>query len=333
MTDRWPAFLVACAVGTSAGPASGTPAVEARYFDDVARERYARRDYRAALDAFLLAFEAVPNPRLLYNAAIAASLSGEHALAFAHFEAYLASGDPDATRRTDAEARTRTLAGRLALVRIESDPPGATIFVDRRELGDFGTTPRTLALDPGEHTIELVLAGHHDATAKTVTTTGQRSLVAKTLAARVGRLTVTVKPEAATVELFRGATPMMQSAGRIDAEVPVGSYRARVTAARHAPAEATVSVREGSTSDLTISAEPLPAPTGTILLSAGAVSARVWIDGAAVAMTPARIDGVTVGRRTVEVRAEGFAPWRGFVEVARDRARYVEVALKPMRSR
>jgi hypothetical protein len=43
-------------------------------------------------------------------------------------------------------------------VRISSDPPGATIYVDGQRQG--GVTPATLELPTGKHTIEVVLEGY-----------------------------------------------------------------------------------------------------------------------------------------------------------------------------
>ncbi|MFN9938558.1 MAG: PEGA domain-containing protein [bacterium] len=48
----------------------------------------------------------------------------------------------------------------MAVVRIETDPPGATIYVDRADLGARGTTPRVLAFAPGTVRILVERAGH-----------------------------------------------------------------------------------------------------------------------------------------------------------------------------
>ena len=53
-------------------------------------------------------------------------------------------------RRAEAERRIQAMRERLALVRVESDPPGAAIYVDRKELGSHGLTPRTIVVPEGE---------------------------------------------------------------------------------------------------------------------------------------------------------------------------------------
>src|SRR5215813_1250001 len=45
-------------------------------------------------------------------------------------------------------------------VRIESDPPGATVYVGAKKAGARGTTPVTLDLAPGETTFILELDGY-----------------------------------------------------------------------------------------------------------------------------------------------------------------------------
>ena len=57
--------------------------------------------------------------------------------------------------RKDVDQALAYLRPRLALVRVESTPPGASIFVGRRDLGALGSTPKTLALKPGRHRILL----------------------------------------------------------------------------------------------------------------------------------------------------------------------------------
>ena len=41
-----------------------------------------------------------------------------------------------------------------------SNPPGATIYIDRRDLGSRGDAPRTLGLPPGKYKVIAELAGH-----------------------------------------------------------------------------------------------------------------------------------------------------------------------------
>jgi serine/threonine-protein kinase len=106
---------------------------------------------------------------------------------------------------------------------VASEPPGATLFVDDREVG---TTPATVpALATGSHRVRLVLAGHHDHEGALEIRANETHAVTQTLAPVApegpvahGRLTLTSRPPA---EVFLrgeslGRTPLR------DVEVPAG---------------------------------------------------------------------------------------------------------------
>src|SRR5207244_9368090 len=48
----------------------------------------------------------------------------------------------------------------VALLKVETVPPGATLYLDRKDLGARGTSPRVLALVPGRYTILAELSGY-----------------------------------------------------------------------------------------------------------------------------------------------------------------------------
>src|SRR5258708_30346060 len=66
---------------------------------------------------------------------------------------------PEGDRKDLLDALKR-LRPSLALLRVESQPPGATVYVDRKDLGARGTTPVTLALPPANVTVMGELDGY-----------------------------------------------------------------------------------------------------------------------------------------------------------------------------
>ncbi|NNF42361.1 MAG: SUMF1/EgtB/PvdO family nonheme iron enzyme [Phycisphaerales bacterium] len=61
------------------------------------------------------------------------------------------------------------------------------------------------------------------------------------------------------------------------------------------------------------------------------VNASVWLDGVEVATTPCRID-VDSGERTLELRAEGFEPWRRTLAIAAEEpVTLADITLAPVR--
>jgi outer membrane receptor for ferrienterochelin and colicins len=311
-------------------PSVAVPSVETRFFDDLARQAYARGDYRAALQAFLQADAVTPSPRSSYNIGLCAHLAAEPGLAYAYFERYLAGPDHDAGRRADAARRMQALQSSLALVRVESDPPGATIVVDRAELGDYGTTPRTVPLAPGEHRVELSLEGHHPASTSVAAVRGELGEATLRLEPRTGSLETRVQPASAELELSRDGKPLsLRRSGAV--KLAVGRYLLRAKAPGHLPAETDVTIREAETSAVELALLPVPAPAGRLVIETPGVAAEVLLNGKAMTMTPARLDGVVAGSHRVELRARGYRVWKGRVKVDANKAAFVSVTLQRQR--
>jgi hypothetical protein len=153
----------ACAVWIAPVPARADDATVARFRYERAQEFYRQRRFVEALEEFFLLQRVSPNPRISYNIALCFAQLGNENEAFLAYAGYLAGlprEDDDEGRRAQAEAAMSALAPRVAQLRVDSDPPGASIYVDRVELGSFGTTPRLLAVTPGVRAVRLELPGH-----------------------------------------------------------------------------------------------------------------------------------------------------------------------------
>jgi hypothetical protein len=319
-------LLVLAAVSCVGVLARADDAAESRFFDGVARDAYARRHWDDAIEGFLRAHRAAPSARLLYNVALAAELAHRDELAFAYYEEYLAQPDSDVSRRDDAGRRHEALGARLALVRVESSPPGAAIFADRRDLGSLGTTPRVVALSAGAHHLELVLDGHHDQATDVTAVVGTPAAVRLALPPRTGWLTAHATPTSATVVARREGAPDLTVTG--ETELPVGHYELVASAPGYREAHAEVVVAADAHAERSLLLEAVPTPTGRLLVSTGSAHARVSIDGEDRAETPARLT-IPVGHHVVDVHAEGFVPWHAEVDVSESRATLVTVDLVP----
>ncbi|OQC41025.1 MAG: Serine/threonine-protein kinase pkn1 [Deltaproteobacteria bacterium ADurb.Bin058] len=85
----------------------------------------------------------------------------------------------------------RQLAANWGQLRVTSDPPGATVYLDDIAVKDK-TTPCTLdRVKPGVHIVKFALAGHGERTEKTTVERGQTSSVSTPLPPMLGYLVVT----------------------------------------------------------------------------------------------------------------------------------------------
>src|SRR5260221_5891914 len=113
-------------------------------------ERYAASDFRGALEHFLASNRLVPNQNVVFDVARTYEKLGLYPEAFRYYTDALAA-------ETDAGARSRIaqaiaqIRPHVAVLEIETDPPGATLYIDRKDLGPRGESPRALGLPPGRY--------------------------------------------------------------------------------------------------------------------------------------------------------------------------------------
>src|SRR5262249_34437749 len=82
----------------------------------------------------------------------------------------------------EVEAALRRIAPNVALIDVVTSPPGATIYLDRKDLGSRGHAPRVFALPPGKYRVLAELEGHEPAaSAEIVADLGKTAHVALTL--------------------------------------------------------------------------------------------------------------------------------------------------------
>jgi outer membrane receptor for ferrienterochelin and colicins len=320
------AFAVLLA-GFVVSPARADSASESQFFDGLGRRAYGAGEYQQAVEAFLLVQQIAPSPRALYNIAVSADLAGKSDVAFEQYREYLASDDPDVDRRRDAERRAERLESKLALLEITSDPPGAAIYVDRKELGQYGVTPRTIAVGSAQHHVLFELDGY-DATALPVDARAGSTVPTRaTLEPRFALVAIDLTPRSAQLEFLRDGSPVSFSIAAGGYRLPVGRYTVRASAPGYFPSQTHLVVRENDAANLVLALTPLPRPTGRLLVASNRTAVDVFVDGRRVAVTPATLPEVTAGEHEVEVRAAASSSKRR-VKIRAGHATYVELDLR-----
>lgn len=319
-------MLVAMALWPAATHAD--PATQARVHDMLARQHFERGDYEAALREFLLENRIAPNPRTSFNIALCFQELGRPDEAFMAFREYLVSDDPDEERRSYAERTVANLEPRIARVRVHSDPPGARIYVDERELGQYGVAPRVLAVPSGKRTILLELDGYHPITIEVTAKRGELIQARGELDQIVGHLEVA--SEVGGDVLVHDAEGATVAGGKVplSATLPPGPYRVTVSADGHRPWTEWTRVHAEEDHRLEANPEPLPSPTGDITVTANLAGAVVQLDSEQVGFTPLVLPSVPVGEHTLRVARDGRQPWQSAVHVSTDERSWVTVSLE-----
>src|SRR5262245_323565 len=149
---------IAIALPSSEVHADGL-ADEAELHFQIGTDQYRRRDFTGALEHFLLSNRLVPNKNVVFN--IARTFEQLRRFADAHryyIDALSVEDNPQV--RADINAAIQRITPNVAVLRVETTPPGATIYIDRKDLGSRGQSPRPLALPEGRYRVIAEIEGY-----------------------------------------------------------------------------------------------------------------------------------------------------------------------------
>jgi len=287
---------------------------------------YAQGRTEDALSEFLASNRLVRNRNVIQNVARCFERLRMYNEAWRWYSELLAEPLPEADRRELAASLER-LQPSLALLRIFSDPPGATVYVDRKDLGARGQTPVTLALPPGTATAIVEAPGYRSAQARAELSTGKLTLLQLPLRRIEGEIEVAGDPGRFELRVDAADSPVeLAQSGR--ARVAPGPHILYLSAPGHAAQQLAVEVPPEGTAKVSFKLLELPPPSGTLIVRANVDGALVRIDGKEMGFTPGVIDKVTAGRHEVEVLADGREPAVARVDVAVDQRRPVDFKLR-----
>ena len=154
----WLLWLVTAGAADDALP-SVDLAEEAELHFQMGAEAYGAGQFSAALAHFLRSHRLAPNRSTAFNIARVYDEGGRPDQAWRYYNASLL-GETDPTLQAPALQAMTRLEPQIARVQVNSDPPGADVYVGSQDLGSRGKAPMTLALLPGKHTLVLDLKGY-----------------------------------------------------------------------------------------------------------------------------------------------------------------------------
>src|SRR5262245_49026978 len=206
----------------------------------IGAEAYQKGDYRTALEHFLLSNRFVPNRNVVDNIARSYQKLERYPEAFRYYTDAL-SGETDANAKSRILAEIEQIRPHVAVVDIRTEPPGATIYVDRKDLGPRGETPRALALQAGMYRVFIELAGYYPVERPIEVTVGKTTELQVELKPILGTLRVEAGTIGARVRVDEAAgLPRCVIPCRIEA--PPGRHVIHVSLDGHRSAEFPVDV-------------------------------------------------------------------------------------------
>jgi outer membrane receptor protein involved in Fe transport len=304
------ATLVLVAALTTAqapAPRDGV-ADEADVLFALGNDAYGRADYERALSLYFASNRLAPNRNVVFNVARCYDRLARPVEAFRYYARYrtLSSAPRDVEAAEQAMARLRA---QVALLKVTSTPAGATVYLDRVELGAWGVTPLEIAVAPGTYRVLLERSGSHPASTDPLpVVVGEAREVTLALTPLVGVVVVDGEPAGAVVRV--GDVEV----GRLPARISLPPGRQALQVA--APGFVTV------TEDVDVVAEQetrlgikLAVQTGALVVQADESGLPVRLDGEIVGFTPVVVDGVAAGPHELVVAAEGYRPFSRRVQV------------------
>ncbi len=283
---------------------------EADLHFQIGADHYEAGDFKGALEHFLTSNRLVPNRNVVFNIARTYEQLKRAPDAYRYY--LLALDDehnPQARQRIeDSLAR---ITPNVAILKIETEPPGATVYLDRKDLGPRGDSPRTLGLGEGKHKVLVEKTGYEPAESEFVELkVGKETKVALRLKQILGT---------ARLEGEVGASVKLDDeSGAVACVVPC---TLELAPGRHT----FFFLKEGyQTGEVTSEIPPnavtpvrarLASQTGAVVVSSDVRDALIKIDDQAMGFTPAVLN-VPVGKHTVTISQEGYRPFVQAIEVS-----------------
>lgn len=208
-------------------------------------ESFAKGDYRTSLGHLLASNRLSPNKNVLYNIARCYEQLKQYDLAYQSYAGYVSREELDDGRRRDALDAMTALQPQVALVLIETTPPGSAVYIDRTDLGIRGTSPITLAVPPGEHKIIVAHEGYRPSEKTLSVKTGSTTQAGLALEQILAKVRVSGTPEGATIRNLDGENPETLPVLGEEIVLPLGKSTLEIARTGYAPVQIVVEPKDG----------------------------------------------------------------------------------------
>jgi outer membrane receptor for ferrienterochelin and colicin len=290
-------------------------------------ERYKKGDFVGALEHFLESNRLAPNRNVVYNIARTYEQLKRYPEAYRYYVRAL-DGEKDAPTRARIDDAIARIAPKIAVLKVESVPPGAKLYLDRKDLGERGNAPQRLGLPPGRYRIIAELPGYEDAESGPVDATlGREAAITVKLVRILGTVRVSAEPAGAEVRLDTDAGPAACIAP-CDLTAPPGTHTIFASRAGYQTAQSVVVVAPKQIVETRPQLVALAARTGAVVVEADEPNALIEVDGRAQGFAPAVVNA-PLGAHRVRISKKGFRAFERVVNVDADKQTKIEASLEP----
>jgi outer membrane receptor protein involved in Fe transport len=282
---------------------------------------YQRAEYKLALEHFLISNRLVPNKNVVFNIARGYEQLKSYPAAFRYYSMAL-EGESDADARAKISAALAQIGQYVTVLRISTRPAGATVYIDRRDLGARGTSPLLLGLAPHAYKLIAELPGYEPSVVEVpAKNAGQDVSLDLELKAILGQ--AAFSGEAGARVALRGEPSVNPCFIPCAMSVPAGPHHALISKAGFGDAELDLNVFANQRTSVSSRLDPL---LGSAVISTDEPGALVEVDGKAGGFTPALLN-LTVGLHRVDLELKGFRPERRTIFVQQSGEAHLDVVL------
>ncbi|MBW2262068.1 MAG: PEGA domain-containing protein [Deltaproteobacteria bacterium] len=298
-----------------------------------AKERFSKgveffnaSEYGAALAEFHWAFEVSPHYMVLYNIARCYARLNKHIEAMKYFEQYLEEGGTKIGKKRlkEVEVEMSALVKIIAYLDITTgDVKGATIKVGEKVAGH---TPlaQPVAVEPGPVTVSVDADGYRSESKEIVVPAGKTLPVSFELVWIVKFGTIEVASEAPKSVVYMDGKEMGKAPWK--GKVKTGTHLFEVKAKGYTTASKEVVVEEDEVRTIDVTPVILGEPA-RLILDANVEGAAVFVEGIKMGAIPIKPLDLPPGPSHVIVKADGYIPFEGDIQLTTGEPVHAEVKL------
>ncbi|HVW27000.1 MAG TPA: TonB-dependent receptor [Polyangiaceae bacterium] len=288
----------------------------------IGADRYTAGDYQGALEHFLASNRLAPNRNVVFNIARTYEKLSRFPEAFRYYVSALAD-ETDPSARARISSALDTIRPHVAVLDVETTPPGATLYIDRKDLGSRGESPRVLGVDPGKYRVIAELAGYYPGEAVVDDArAGVTSRVSVVLKQILGRLRVEGAAHGARVRID-DETGVPRCVVPCALDLPPGPHVVHLSLEGHRSSEAAIDV---VAREEVVVRPRLEEMTGSLVVTTDEPGASVQVDGRVRGFTPSILT-LPVGPHAVRIALRGFTEVVRSVDIVADHQGRLDVEL------
>lgn len=318
------ATLCAALLVLWAAPArAGDLADEADLQFELGADRFRAQDYKGALEHFLASNRLVPNRNVVANIAATYAALKQYPEAFRYYT-QAREAETDAAQKASLERALGKVAPLVAVLRVVTPVPGATVYIDRKDLGPRAQTPALLGFGKGKVTVLAEAEGFESGVREgVILELGKETLVEFRLARVTGTVKVTGTPLGALVGV-EGFD--VSCALPCELQLPPGRRTLQLRKEGFLPGYRRVEVPAKGTVLADFALQPV---TGGLVVNTDDGGAAVEVDGKLLGFTPVVLE-VAVGERRVKVSRSGYRTIEKTATVKAGEQARLELAMAPL---